>query len=98
MTTTNIAESDRVSSAPEQSAIAVKNLNKYFGKFHAAKDVTFDAAESKITALLGPSGSGKSTVLRMIAGLERADGGHIYLGGQEQTWTSVQDRRVGMVF
>ena len=98
MTTTSIAQSDRVSSEDEQAAIAVKDLNKYFGKFHAAKDVTFEAAESKITALLGPSGSGKSTVLRMIAGLERADGGQIYLGGQEQTWTSVQDRRVGMVF
>ena len=82
----------------ESAMIAVKDLNKYFGNFQAAKDVTFEAVEGKITALLGPSGSGKSTVLRMIAGLERADSGHIYLDGKEQTRTSVQDRRVGMVF
>ena len=82
----------------ESAMIAVKDLNKFFGNFQAAKDVTFEAVEGKITALLGPSGSGKSTVLRMIAGLERADSGLIYLDGKEQTRTSVQDRRVGMVF
>ncbi|CAN5731292.1 TOBE-like domain-containing protein [soil metagenome] len=74
------------------------SLNKSFGKFKAVDDVSFAAAEGKITALLGPSGSGKSTVLRMIAGLESVDSGQSYLGGDEQTFQSVQDRRVGFVF
>ena len=103
MTTTTLSHEKKRSPSPtepidESAMIAVKDLNKFFGNFQAAKDVTFEAAEGKITALLGPSGSGKSTVLRMIAGLERADSGHIYLDGKEQTRTSVQDRRVGMVF
>ena len=79
-------------------AIAVKDLNKNFGDFKAVSDVTFDAPEGQITALLGPSGSGKSTVLRMIAGLESATSGHISIGGEEQTFKSVQERRVGFVF
>ncbi|CAN5745720.1 TOBE-like domain-containing protein [soil metagenome] len=103
MTTTTVSHDKRRLTYPreyidESAMIAVKDLNKFFGNFQAAKDVTFEAVEGKITALLGPSGSGKSTVLRMIAGLERADSGHIYLDGKEQTRTSVQDRRVGMVF
>ena len=80
------------------STIRVEHLNKSFGSFKAVDDVTFDAAEGKITALLGPSGSGKSTVLRIIAGLERSDSGHIVFGGEEQTHKTVQDREVGFVF
>jgi sulfate transport system ATP-binding protein len=80
------------------STIRVEHLNKSFGSFKAVDDVTFDAAEGKITALLGPSGSGKSTVLRIIAGLERSDSGHIAFGHEEQTHRTVQDREVGFVF
>jgi sulfate transport system ATP-binding protein len=79
-------------------AIAVEHLNKSFGSFKAVDDVSFDAVEGKITALLGPSGSGKSTVLRGIAGLERPDSGNILISGVEQTYRSVQERRVGFVF
>src|SRR5881409_3417199 len=78
--------------------IVVKDLVKRFGSFEAVKGVTFEAEDGKITAILGPSGSGKSTVLRMIAGLERPDGGRISIMGEEQTWVPVQERRVGFVF
>jgi sulfate transport system ATP-binding protein len=80
------------------SSIAVDNLGKRFGTFEAVSGVSFEAPEGKITALLGPSGSGKSTVLRMIAGLEVPTDGRILLGGVEQTYKSVQERRVGFVF
>jgi sulfate transport system ATP-binding protein len=80
------------------SGIKVENLDKHFGSFHAVKNVSFAAEDGKITAILGPSGSGKSTVLRMIAGLERPDGGEITITGDEQTWVPVQERRVGFVF
>jgi sulfate transport system ATP-binding protein len=79
-------------------AIAVDHLDKSFGTFKAVDDVSFEATEGKITALLGPSGSGKSTVLRMIAGLERPDAGKIVISNKEQTHRSVQERRVGFVF
>src|SRR6266571_2871896 len=78
--------------------IVVQGLWKRFGSFDAVKDVGFEAEDGKITALLVPSGSGKSTVLRMIAGLERPDAGRIWVGGEEQTSKSVQERRFGFVF
>ena len=80
------------------NGISVQGLNKRFGSFHAVQDVSFEAQDGKITAILGPSGSGKSTVLRMIAGLEIPDSGRISLAGEEQTFTTVQERRVGFVF
>jgi sulfate transport system ATP-binding protein len=80
------------------NGISVQNLNKRFGSFHAVQDVSFEAMDGKITAILGPSGSGKSTVLRMIAGLEIPDSGRITLADEEQTFATVQERRVGFVF
>ena len=80
------------------SAITVQGLTKRFGDFEAVKDVSFEAKQGAITAILGPSGSGKSTVLRMLAGLEQPTSGRIWIAGQEQTNTKVQERRIGMVF
>src|SRR5436190_12151855 len=79
-------------------SIQVRGLTKSFGSFRAVNDVSFEAAEGTITALLGPSGSGKSTVLRMIAGLEQPDSGSVWVAGEELTDASVQDRRLGFVF
>ena len=79
-------------------AIKVEQLTKWFGEFVAVDDVSFEASEGKIIALLGPSGSGKSTVLRMIAGLETPTSGRIWMEEEEHTHSAVQDRRVGFVF
>jgi sulfate/thiosulfate transport system ATP-binding protein len=78
--------------------IVVEGLTKRFGTFAAVDDVSFTAREGAITALLGPSGSGKSTVLRMIAGLEHPTSGRIWMGPDELTVKSVQERQVGFVF
>jgi len=78
--------------------IVVEGLSKRFGSFDAVSDVTFTAPAGAVTALLGPSGSGKSTVLRMIAGLEEPTAGRIFMGDEELTVKSVQERRVGFVF
>src|ERR671930_597597 len=78
--------------------IEVHGLTKSFGSFRAVDDISFEAAEGAITALLGPIGSGKSTVLRMIAGLERPDAGRVWVAGEELTDASVQDRLLGFVF
>jgi len=79
-------------------AINVQGLTKSFGEFRAVDDVTFEARAGEITALLGPSGSGKSTVLRMIAGLEQPDAGSIWVGDEEHTGKTPQERRLGFVF
>ena len=46
--------------------IDTKDLNLYYGNFHALKDVNVSIAEKKITAIIGPSGCGKSTLLRVF--------------------------------
>ncbi|PZU35519.1 MAG: phosphate ABC transporter ATP-binding protein, partial [Acidovorax sp.] len=49
-------------SAPVQSKITVRDLNFYYGKFHALKSINLDIPEKKVTAFIGPSGCGKSTL------------------------------------
>src|SRR6195952_1403871 len=78
--------------------IAVRNLSKRFGSFHAVNDVSFEVPAGQLVALLGPSGSGKSTILRIIAGLEPADAGDVELTGEDATFLPVQSRGVGFVF
>ncbi len=50
----------------DQHAIELKDLNVYYGAFHAVLDVNMEIPNKKITAFIGPSGCGKSTVLRCI--------------------------------
>jgi len=79
-------------------AITVRNVNKRFGDFVALDDVSLEVPPGSLTALLGPSGSGKSTLLRVIAGLEKADDGEVFIGGNEATSLPPQRREIGFVF
>lgn len=78
--------------------VELKNINKNFGKFQAAKDITFGIEQGKMAALLGPSGSGKTTILRMIAGLEQQDSGDVIIDGQIVNDTPASKRGIGFVF
>ncbi|QEY24537.1 sulfate/molybdate ABC transporter ATP-binding protein [Neisseria animalis] len=79
-------------------SITIENLNKHFGNFHALKNINLNVPTGKLVSLLGPSGCGKTTLLRIIAGLENADGGKILFDGQDVTGKHVRDRKVGFVF
>jgi phosphate transport system ATP-binding protein len=87
--------------------LSVKDLNFYYGKFHALKNINLDIPEKQVTAFIGPSGCGKSTLLRTFNRMfelypeQRAEG-VIELDG-ENLLTSKQDvalirAKVGMVF
>jgi phosphate transport system ATP-binding protein len=89
------------------SKMTVRNLNFYYGKFQALKNVSLDVAERKVTAFIGPSGCGKSTLLRTFNRMfelypeQRAEG-QIMVDG-ENVLTSKEDvalvrAKIGMVF
>ena len=79
-------------------SIQIAGVTKRFGDFVALDDVDVSLPTGQLTALLGPSGGGKSTLLRIIAGLERADSGTVAIEGVDATRLSPQKRNVGFVF
>jgi sulfate/thiosulfate transport system ATP-binding protein len=79
-------------------AISVQNVCKRFGDFVALEDIDLAVPAGSLTALLGPSGSGKSTLLRVIAGLEKADAGEVFIGDTHATPLPAHRRDVGFVF
>ncbi len=79
-------------------SIDVSGVTKRFGDFVALDDVSVSIPKGQLTALLGPSGGGKSTLLRIIAGLDKADSGTVSIEGIEATRLPPQKRNVGFVF
>ncbi|WP_309682887.1 sulfate ABC transporter ATP-binding protein [Polaromonas sp.] len=79
-------------------SIAIRTISKDFGTFKALRDVNLNIESGELVALLGPSGCGKTTLLRIIAGLEAADQGHILFSGEDTTELHARQRNVGFVF
>ena len=94
-------------SVAEKVKISVRNLNFYYGNFHALKNINLDIPVGKVTAFIGPSGCGKSTLLRTLNRMfelypeQRAEG-EILLDGQNilksKEDVSLIRAKVGMVF
>jgi ABC-type sugar transport system ATPase subunit len=70
----------------------------YAGGVTALEDVCLMIEAGERFVLAGPSGCGKTTLLRVVAGLERPDGGRVLFDGQDMATVEPKDRRVGMVF
>ncbi|MFB6272030.1 MAG: ABC transporter ATP-binding protein [Salinibacter sp.] len=78
--------------------VRLEALRKEFEDVVAVHDATFEIEDGEFVVLVGPSGCGKSTTLRMIAGLESATEGDLYIGGQRVNKVPPKDRDVAMVF
>ena len=70
----------------------------YGGSVVAVDEVSFNIEAGKLVTLLGPSGCGKTTTLRMIAGLDMATKGRVFIGDVDVTKLPATDRDVSMVF
>jgi putative spermidine/putrescine transport system ATP-binding protein len=80
------------------AAVRFVNVSRHFGAVRAVDGVTLDIAEGEFFAMLGPSGSGKTTCLRLIAGFEQPNEGHIEIFGETAEGVPPYKRNVNTVF
>jgi len=78
--------------------IIVENLSKTFGSTEVFSGISFTVNDGEFLSILGPSGCGKTTILRILIGLETADGGKIIKDGVDITNMPSSQRRMGIVF
>jgi multiple sugar transport system ATP-binding protein len=78
--------------------IEFRNVTKHFGGTSVVDDLSLEIRDGEFVVLLGPSGCGKTTTLRMLAGLENATSGDIFIEGERVNDVPTQHRDVAMVF
>ncbi len=78
--------------------VEFSNVNKWYGDYHALKDINFSVHSGEIVVVCGPSGSGKSTLIRCISDLEAIQEGQLFVFGQPSTRKTVKPGKIGMVF
>ncbi|EMF0486285.1 amino acid ABC transporter ATP-binding protein [Enterococcus hirae] len=82
--------------------IKFDNVEKYYGKFHALKNINLEFEKGEVVVVIGPSGSGKSTMLRCINGLETISSGRLLINDidlqDKKTKLTEVRKNVGMVF
>jgi ABC-type Fe3+/spermidine/putrescine transport system ATPase subunit len=78
--------------------LALEGVVKRFGEHVAVNEATLAVGHGEIVALLGPSGCGKTTTLRLIAGFEKPDAGHIAIAGKSVIGQPAFQRQIGLVF
>jgi len=86
----------------DEVMIEIRNMNKWYGSFHALQDINLSIKRQEVVVICGPSGSGKSTLIRTVNRLEEHQTGHIFVEGTELTsdLKNIETIRkeVGMVF
>jgi multiple sugar transport system ATP-binding protein len=80
------------------AGVTLRNLTKTFKNVVACDNVNLEIQDKEFLVLVGPSGCGKTTALRMVAGLEEATSGEIYIGERLVNDVSPKDRDIAMVF
>jgi len=78
--------------------VRLSGLSRRYGPVVALDGLDLTIAAGELIALLGPSGCGKTTTLRLLAGLEDADAGHVTVAGRDISHLPASKRDMGMVF
>ncbi|MDE0736845.1 MAG: sn-glycerol-3-phosphate ABC transporter ATP-binding protein UgpC [Pirellulaceae bacterium] len=78
--------------------VVLQGLTKRFGQTRAVNHIYLHVKDQELVVLVGPSGCGKTTALRLIAGLEEADSGEIFIGGRSVLTIPPRERDIAMVF
>lgn len=78
--------------------LELKNISKTYASRWLAHDLSLSVAAGETVALLGPSGSGKSTLLKIIAGLEAADAGSVWMDGVDISELPPERRGFALIF
>lgn len=78
--------------------IKISGVAKRFGKVDALHSIDLTIEDQEFLVLLGASGCGKTTLLRIVAGLETATAGEVYIGGRRVDQLAPKDRGIAMVF
>src|SRR3954464_9300509 len=78
--------------------VRLESLRRRYAGVTALDGLSLTMAPGELVALLGPSGCGKTTALRLVAGLEEADAGRVFVGGDDVTRQPANHRDMGMVF
>ncbi len=79
-------------------SLSLKNIHKSFGSVEVLTDINLEVDEGEFVIFVGPSGCGKSTLLRIIAGLEDATSGDVFIGDQRVNTLPPSNRGIAMVF
>jgi len=78
--------------------VRLEDLRRRYSGVTALDGLSLTLGPGELVALLGPSGCGKTTALRLVAGLEEANGGRVVIGGEDVTNVPANKREIGMVF
>ena len=78
--------------------VTLEQISKQFGNVVAVNNVSLEIPDRQFTVLVGPSGCGKTTCLRLVAGLEEATAGNIFIGERLVNDVAPKDRDIAMVF
>ena len=78
--------------------VRLERLSCRFGATPAVHEIDLAVAEGEFLALVGPSGAGKTTLLRILAGLQEASDGRLWIGGRDMSRVPARARNIGFVF
>jgi iron(III) transport system ATP-binding protein len=82
----------------EAAKVLITEVTKRFGRVCAVDRVSLQIEPGELVTLLGPSGCGKTTILRIVAGLETATDGRVFIGESDVTRLPPNARDVTMMF